>query len=68
MMMDNRAINFVLSNSSNFQKPQTIRNNLGRLFGQGMHVILQVTDDQGLMLYIIGVLFAEGKFILVTET
>ncbi|EIM87513.1 cytochrome P450 [Stereum hirsutum FP-91666 SS1] len=36
MMMDNRAINFVLSNSSNFQKPQTIRNNLGRLFGQGV--------------------------------
>lgn len=68
MMLDNRAINYVLANSSNFQKPQTIRNNLGRLFGQGMHVISQLLDDQGLMLYIIGVLFAEGKFIVTTAT
>jgi hypothetical protein len=62
MMMDNRAINYVLSNSSTFQKPQTLRRNVGQLFGQGMHT-LQLFDDQILMFCIIGILFAEGALI-----
>jgi len=34
--MDTRALNHVLANSSDYQKPSQVRYNLGRLFGEGV--------------------------------
>lgn len=63
-MMDNRAINYVLTNSSIYQKPQTLRRSVGQLLGQGAHALKSLEYlSHDIIRYksrMIGVLFAEG--------
>ena len=57
--MDTRAINHVLTHSSDYQKPSQVRYNLSQLFGEG-GLIPRMAPVRARQPRVIGVLFVEG--------
>lgn len=57
--MDTKAIQYVLMNSHIYQKPESVRYNLGRIVGEGTSVLLEIILKCSFSV-IAGVLVVEG--------